>query len=93
LVVAGALAAVASPAQASATQLWDSFEGNAPWTRWEAFQGGGDGGAWFDINQGLAHYGSNNGWLYANYGWAFERLAVSMSGFPVRTRCDVAMQA
>jgi hypothetical protein len=77
----------ASTAHAGLWQWTDDFSGT-PNDRWEAFHGGGDGGAGFNINLGFGHNGhSNNGWLYAANGWAFMRIA---HGVNVGNRSDCA---
>lgn len=75
VVVVGALSTVlvaTAPgvAHAGLSQVSDGFEVNpvGAWLR----ATGGNASAGFDINQGTARSGRNNGWLFAVNGWAYE---------------------
>ncbi|MEU4227042.1 hypothetical protein AB0F17_22320 [Nonomuraea sp. NPDC026600] len=57
----------------------DGFEGN-PLAHWQPLTNG-DGRADFDINEGFARTGKNNGWLYTGQGWAAERIAVPIGAW------------
>jgi hypothetical protein len=88
-VIAGSLVAVvlgaAATTWAGLNEFSDGFEGD-PWSRWEGLAEG-DGVAGADIDQGLAHYGKNNGWLFAGHGWAAERIGVSVGQWADRSIC------
>src|SRR5580704_1866647 len=88
LVVAAAMSGPTT-ARASSNLFRGSFEGN-PGDRWEGFTGE-DGRTGFDIDKGTSRSGKNNGWLYADHGWAAERIAVHLSGFGPRTRCTASI--
>ncbi|GAA2212577.1 hypothetical protein GCM10009850_080390 [Nonomuraea monospora] len=78
-------------AQAAAPRFSDGFEGN-PAQRWEPLTSG-DGRAGFDLAQGLARSGADNGWLYAGQGWAAERIAVPVGDWPERSSCVAEIYA
>ncbi|TYB71032.1 hypothetical protein FXF51_00905 [Nonomuraea sp. PA05] len=88
LVFAGLPAAIA---QAAPSRFADGFEGN-PAQRWEPLTSG-DGRADFDLAQGLARSGADNGWLYAGQGWAAQRIAVPVGGWPERSSCVAEIYA
>lgn len=78
-------------AQASTTRFFDGFEAN-PSMRWEPLTSG-DGRADFDIAQGFARSGANDGWLYTGQGWAAERIAVPIGTWPDRSNCTAEIYA
>ncbi|MFC0540411.1 hypothetical protein [Kutzneria chonburiensis] len=93
-VVAAMLAIVAGaavPAQAATQQFSDGFEG-VPSSHWQGITEG-DGVAGFDINQGLARSGANDGWLYTGTGYAAERIAVPVGGWPDKRNCSARIYA
>jgi len=85
LILTGTATAHASPI------LADSFEGN-PSSRWQVLTSG-DNEASFDINQGHARSGVNNGWLRTGTGWSAQRLPVSIGSWGDRTRCTASIYA
>ncbi|GGQ72966.1 hypothetical protein [Couchioplanes azureus] len=79
------LAGTAGVAQASLSQVQDGFE-VSPQGAWVRATGG-QASAGFDINQGTARSGANNGWLFATNGWAFEGFWAPTNAAPWYAQC------
>ncbi|MFI9379717.1 hypothetical protein [Kutzneria sp. NPDC052558] len=89
--VGSAAAATAHPAAtASVASASDGFEGD-PWAHWEKGSSG-EANADGNYNQGTAHTGLNNGWLYAAHGWAAERYGIAIDSWP-KSNCRASIWA
>jgi len=75
----------------SVYQFDDGFEGD-PASRFVADHDG-SAATGYDLGQGTARSGANNGWLFASNGWAGEGVWHNVESWPVGWRCFAAFYA
>ncbi|PKV82868.1 hypothetical protein [Streptomyces sp. TLI_146] len=84
-VVPAAVLALSTPAHAGVLVFSNGFEGSQL-DKWDHLTGD-DARAGFEVNTATAHWGQNNGWLYARQGWAREGTWAALNGISWNSTC------